>query len=128
MNKWAVSSSINKYFVEGIDPEVTIRSCDDILKFCTFQKVAKEFHVEYGGKEVRHINRYYMSTNGSRLIKYKLEDGVKVRPTNMCADSGVTLYNTFDNVPIKERHINYRYYLSEVYKIITPLSSQQLSL
>lgn len=123
-----VPEAINKYFVEGVDPEITIRGCTDILKFCTFQKVAKEFHVEYGGKEVRHINRYYMSTKGKRLIKYKLENGTKVRPTNMCADSEVTLYNTFDNVPITERNINYRYYLSEVYKIIVPMTSQQLSL
>lgn len=123
-----IPEAINKYFVEGIDPEITIRNCTDILKFCTFQKVAKDFHVEYGGQEVRHINRYYMSTNGQRLMKYKLEDGVKVRPTNMCADSGVTLYNKFDDISISHRHINYRYYLNEVYKIITPLNSQQLSL
>lgn len=123
-----IPEAINKYFVEGIDPEDTIKDCTDILKFCTFQKVAKDFHVEYGGKEVRHINRYYMSTNGQRLIKYKLENDVKVRPTNMCADSGVTLYNKFDDISISERHINYRYYLNEVYKIITPLNSQQLSL
>lgn len=123
-----VPEAINKYFVEGIDPEETIKNCNDILKFCTFQKVAKDFHVEYGGEEVRHINRYFMSTNGKRLIKYKLENGVKIRPTNICADSGVTLYNTFDNVLISERHINYRYYLTEVYKIITPLISKQLDL
>ncbi len=123
-----IPEAINKYFVEGIDPEETIRNCKDILKFCTFQKVAKEFHVEYGGTEVRHINRYYMSTNGQRLMKYKLENGYKVGYTNLCADSGVTLYNKFDDIPISERHINYRYYLSEVYKIIIPLNSQQLSL
>ena len=113
-----IPEAINKYFVEKIDPEVTLRSCTDILKFCTYQKVAKDFFVEYNNKPVRHINRYYMSTNGARLIKYKLENGVKVRPTNLCADSGVTLYNKFDNLPISKRHINYRYYLQEIYKII----------
>lgn len=123
-----IPEAINKYFVEGISPEETVYNCTDILKFCTFQKVAKDFHVEYGGEEVRHINRYYMSTNGKRLMKYKLENGTKIRLTNMCADSGVTLYNKFDDISISDRHINYRYYLNEVYKIITPLNSQQLSL
>ena len=33
-----IPEAINKYFVEGIDPEETIRNCDDILKFCTFQE------------------------------------------------------------------------------------------
>lgn len=113
-----IPEAINKYFVEGIDPEKTLRSCEDILKFCTYQKVAKDFYVEYAGEIVRHINRYYMSTNGARLIKFKVENGQKVRATNLCADSGVTIYNKFDNLPITQRHINYRYYLNEIYKII----------
>ena len=113
-----VAEAINKYFIEGKDPKTTLKECKDILKFCTYQKVAKDFTVEYNNKVVRHINRYYMSTNGARIIKYKLENGEKIRPTNLCADSGVTLYNKFDNLPIEERHINYQYYLHEIYKII----------
>ena len=123
-----IPEAINKYFVEGIDPEETIRNCTDIKKFCTFQKVAKDFFVEYDDKPVRHINRYFMSTNGGKLIKFKLENGIKIRPTNLCADSTVTLYNKFDDKPITERHINYRYYLHEVYKIIDSMKSQQLTL
>lgn len=113
-----VAEAINKYFIDGKDPKATLKECKDILKFCTYQKVAKDFTVEYNNKVARHINRYYMSTNGARIIKYKLENGEKIRPTNLCADSGVTLYNKFDNLPIEERHINYQYYLHEIYKII----------
>ena len=113
-----VAEAINRYFIEGKDPKTTLKECKDILKFCTYQKVAKDFTVEYNSKVVRHINRYYMSTNGARIIKYKLENGEKIRPTNLCADSGVTLYNKFDNLSIEERHINYQYYLHEIYKII----------
>ena len=123
-----IPEAINKYFVEGIPPEKTIKECTDIKKFCTFQKVAKDFFVEFNDKPVRHINRYYMSTNGGRLVKFKLENGIKVRPTNLCADSAVTIYNKFDDIPITERHINYRYYLHEVYKIIDSMESQQLTL
>lgn len=123
-----IPEAINKYFVEGISPEETILDCKDIKKFCTFQKVAKDFNLEWGGIPVRHINRYYMSTNGKSLIKFKLEDGVKIRPTLLCADSGVTLYNKFDNIPIEERKINYQYYIKEAYKIINALEIKQLSL
>jgi len=123
-----IPEALNKYFVEGIDPEYTIKSCTDILKFCTYQKVAKDFHVEYGGEEVRHINRYYMSIGGKRLIKYKLENGEKVRQTNLCSDSAVTLYNKFNDIDITKRNINYQYYIHEVYKIIDKLNCQQLSL
>lgn len=69
-----------------------------------------------------------MSMNGKPLIKYKLENGQKIRPTLLCADSGVTLYNKFDDKPIEERKINYQYYIKEVYKIINALSAKQLSL
>ena len=123
-----IPEALNKYFIDGIDPEKTIKECKDILKFCTFQKVAKDFHVEYGGKEVRHINRYYMSTNGNRLVKYKLDGDTKIRITNLCSDSTVTLYNKFDDKDISERCINYQYYIHEVYKIIDKLNCQQLSL
>lgn len=123
-----IPEAINKYFVEGILPEETIQNCKDIKKFCTFQKVAKDFNLEWGGEPVRHINRYYMSMDGKPLIKFKLEDGVKVRPTLLCADSGVTLYNKFDNEPIENKRINYQYYIKEAYKIINALKVKQLSL
>lgn len=41
-----IPEAINKYFVEGISPEETILNCKDIKKFCTFQKVAKDFNLE----------------------------------------------------------------------------------
>ena len=123
-----IPEAINKYFVEGISPEETILNCKDIKKFCTFQKVAKDFNLEWGGTPVRHINRYYMSTNGKPLIKFKLENDVKIRPTLLCADSGVTLYNKFDDIPIEKRKINYQYYIKEVYKIINALEIKQLTL
>lgn len=123
-----IADSLVNYFVNNIDPEETIRNCKDILKFCTFQKVAKDFNLEWGGEPVRHINRYYMSTNGKPLVKFKLEGQTKVRPTLLCADSGVTLYNKFDDKSIEDRHINYQYYIKEAYKIINALSAKQLSL
>lgn len=123
-----VPKAINEYFINGISPEKTIKECNNILDFCTFQKVAKDFSLEWGGEPVRHINRYYMSTNGKPLIKFKLEGQTKVRPTSLCADSGVTLYNKFDNKTIEERKINYQYYIKEAYKIINALSAKQLSL
>ena len=123
-----IPEAINKYFVEGISPEETIRNCKNINKFVTFQKVAKDFNLEWGGQPVRHINRYYMSMDGKPLIKFKLENGVKIRPTLLCADSGVTLYNKFDDLSIEERKINYQYYIKEAYKIINALEVQQLSL
>ena len=124
-----IPEALNKYFVEGISPEDTIRSCNDIKKFCTFQKVAKEFTVFYGGEKVAHINRYYMSTNGKMLVKQKVINGEKIgSPVALCAASPVTIYNKFDEIPINKRCINYQYYVQEAYKIIEKMDKKQLSL
>ena len=46
----------------------------------------------------------------------------------MLTASGVTLLNKFDDKPINERKINYRYYITEAAKIIDELTTKQLSL
>ena len=118
-----VPEAINKYFVDGIPVEETLYGCKDILKFCTYQKVNKKFQVLYGGEKVRHINRYYMSTNGKELTKKDPLDTSGRKPTALCAGSVVTIYNKFDDKPIEERKINYAYYKKEIYKIINALES-----
>lgn len=123
-----IPEAINKYFVDRIDPHETVYNCKDILKFCTYQKVAKKFEVLYGGVKVQHINRYYMSTNGKELVKRDPLDATGRKPTALCAGSVVTIYNQFDDKSIEDRKINYKYYLGEVYKIINMLEVNQLSL
>jgi hypothetical protein len=71
-----------------------------------------------------------MSMYGKPIYKQKLDgDG---QPTGskiaLCADSAVTIYNKFDDVPIEKRGINYSYYLTEAYKIIEKLDKKQLTL
>ena len=125
-----IPEALNKYFVEGISPEDTIYNCKDIKRFVTFQKVSKDFEVFYGGEKVTHINRYYMSLYGKPIYKQKFDKSGKPLdgPIALCADSPVTIYNKFDNLPIESRKINYHYYLKEVYKIIEKLDKKQLSL
>ena len=52
----------------------------------------------------------------------------KNTPTALCAGSVVTIYNTFDDIPIEKRNVNYTYYRKEIYKIINALESKQLTL
>ena len=124
-----IPEALNKYFVEGISPEETIKNCKDIKKFCTFQKVAKDFTVFYGNDKVAHINRYYMSTNGKMLTKQKVVNREKQGSAiALCASSPVTIYNKFDDISIENRCINYQYYIQEAYKIIDKMDNNQLSL
>ena len=99
--------------------------------FLTYQKVNKDYEVEYAGKPIQHINRYYMSYNGYRLYKVKYDkDRHELARIMMNSSSGVTILNKFEDepVPIQNRHINYHYYINEAQKILIPLKTKDLTL
>lgn len=145
-----IPEAIIKYFVDGIPVEDTVKGCTDIKKFLMSEKTGKQWHVEYMNQEIQRTNRFYASTDGAYLWKwknveqpesYKWNDNIKTyqednsKPLkeqkqyqNMLTASGVTLLNMFDEKPIEDRKINYRYYLRECYKIIEDLKPRQLSL
>lgn len=145
-----IPEAIIKYFVDEIPVEDTIKGCKDIKKFLMSEKTGKQWHVEYMNQEIQRTNRFYASTNGGYLWKwknieqpesYKWNDNIRnyqednSKPLkeqkqyqNMLTASGVTLLNMFDEKPIEDRKINYRYYLRECYKIIEDLKPRQLSL
>lgn len=143
-----IPKAVINFFKDGVSVEDTIKNCTDIKEFLMSEKTGKQWHVEYMNKEQQRTNRFYASTNGGYLWKWK-ETGYKEgeivtyyepyvgehkykasarQYQNMLTASGVTLLNKFDNKPIKERKINYRYYITEAYKIIRDLKPLQLSL
>lgn len=125
-----IAHAVNKELIEGIPCEETIKNCQDIKMFLTYQKVSKDFEVEYNGQIIQHINRYYMSNNGYRLYKVQRDkDDRELRRIQM-SNSGVTILNKFEDeeVPIEQRRINYHYYINEAQKILLPLKTKQLSL
>lgn len=138
-----IPKAVINFFKNGVSVEETIKGCQDIRNFLMSEKTGKQWHVEYLNKEQQRTNRFYASTNGGYLWKWKIDDrqyikkkGIEVvnpnygKPMyqNMLVDSGVTLLNKFDDKPIKERKINYRYYIMEAYKIIRELKPLQMSL
>lgn len=135
-----IPEAIVKYFADGIPVKDTIYNCTDIKKFLMSEKTGKQWHVEYLNREQQRTNRFYASTDGAYLWKWKYkEDSVineyglssQIREKqyqNMLVDSGVTILNKLDNKPITERKINYRYYLKEALKIVEELQPRQLSL
>lgn len=143
-----IPKAVISFFKDGIPVEDTIKNCTDIRDFLMSEKTGKQWHVEYMNKEQQRTNRFYASTNGGYLWKWKdtgHKEGEIITYTepyvgerkykasarqyqNMLTASGVTLLNKFDNKPIEERKINYRYYIMEAYKIIRDLKPLQLSL
>ena len=128
MSPKVIAKSLINYFVYNISPEETLKEDKDIKDYLTYQRVSRDFIVEYNGEKALHINRFYMSINGGILIKYKMEKGGKAQATRLCATSPVTIYNKFEDKPFEEYKVNYRYYKNEIYKIINELEINQLSL
>lgn len=124
-----IPKAIISFFKDGISVEDTIKNCTDIRDFLMSEKTGKQWHVEYMNEEQQRTNRFYASTNGGYLWKWKYSNDSDAKSyQNMLTASGVTLLNKFDDKPIKERKINYRYYIMEAYKIIRDLKPLQLSL
>lgn len=123
-----IPEAVIKYFVDDIPIDTTLRECTDIRKFLMSQKVDKKFEVEYNNELIQRINRFYASTNGAYLYKCKVENLRRSNFTNLLTASGVTILNKFDDIPITDRKINYRYYFGECMKIIEELKPRQLSL
>lgn len=119
MSPQIIAECLVKYFVDHIPVNTTLYECNDIKKFLTFQKVSKDFNIEYAGNILTHINRYYMSTNGYKIKKCKIDTtGRRYDYEDICATSGVTIFNILEDINPKDAHINYSWYRSEVYKII----------
>ena len=121
-----IPKAVIKYFLEGIKPQDYIKSCTDIKDFLMSEKTGKQWHVEYNNEPQQRTNRFYASTNGYFLYKWKMDKGEK-KYQNMLTASGVTLLNNFDNLP-KDPKINYQYYITEANKIIAQFKNKQLSL
>lgn len=122
-----IPKAVINYFVKKIPVEETIKQCNDIREFLMGQRVDKEFKVEYMDKQIQRINRFYASTNGAYLYKYKQKGNTK-QYINMLTKSGVTILNEMYNTSVKDKKINYRYYISEANKIVTDLRTVQLDL
>lgn len=121
-----IPKAIIAYFVNNTPVAETIEKDRDIRDFLMSQAVDKKFKVVHGDKPIQRINRFYASTNGYSL--YKIDPNSDREATNMLTKSGVTILNKFDDRPIEDRKINYRYYISEAKKVIADFTEQQLSL
>lgn len=122
-----IPKAIQAYLLEGKPIKEFIENHTDIKDFLMSEKTGKQWTVEYNNVIQQRTNRFYASTDGAYLWKWKDSPEGKSYQ-NMLASSGVTILNQLDEKPISERKINYRYYLREALKIIDTLEPKQLSL
>jgi len=132
-----VAKALINYFGKGIPVEDTIRGARSIWDFITFQKIGKQYEVEWYLKPQQHINRFYVSRKGAYLYKCKTVDkydrktgqvGQVLIKSNVLKGFGVQLFNEYEERPIKQYDIDYRYYIHACNKVIALLEPIQETL
>lgn len=129
MNATIIPKAIQECLVNNIPVEKTIKSCTNIHEFITYQKVSKDYCVEYNGNLIQRINRFYFSQTAPWLYKCKVNsEGKRTNYIKLNTKSGVQICNKIGKDFIFPTDINYRYYISEAQKIVDIFQQQQLSL
>ena len=132
-----VSIALEKYFFEGIPVKHTIENHTNIYDYCLRLKLNATFKGEYnyidqsnGYPEKKTINlskntRYYISNKGGAIYKVRNDNN---RITGVNIGFITTLFNRYEEKPMKDYNINYQFYIMECNKIIDLIESKQLTL
>ena len=127
MTPVVISKAVINYFLNNEPIDKFIKKDRDIRDFLMSQSVNKESKVEYGGKQIQRINRYYASSSGYYLIRVK-DKMYESRSETRITEYGVQLLNKIDATPIDKRHLDYQYYISKAKKIASEFVNRQLTI
>ena len=127
-----VPLAVKNYFVYNKPIRKTILNDTDIFDFCLRLKVnslsdAMFRHLKDGDiveDKLSRTTRYYISNNGGTLYK-QFKDG---RENGVNIGYGATIFNKYEEKPIKEYKINYLFYIKEAQKLIDAIDNKQLEL
>jgi hypothetical protein len=129
-----VSKAIYAYFIDNIVPEVFIQQNRNIFDYCIgVKKKGDWFFMETCfSKGVRTdtilqgVVRYYVSTNGCKIIKVNAADG---RETQTEAGKWMqTVFNEHQELPWSAYDVNDDYYLDKIYKEIEKICKTKANL
>jgi len=131
-----IPKALHAYFVDGIKPEKFIKENLNIFDFCGGVKIKGDWKFterkielgEYNEDKLQETIRYYISKQGSKIIKKHNSDGREIQ-----VEAGRWLQKLlidYQEKPFEEYDINYDYYLEKIRKEIESLdpSTNQLSL
>jgi hypothetical protein len=119
-----IPKAIYAWFVYGTKPEEFLDQNQDIVDYCGGVKAKGGWHFEERrivngelvNNKLQKIIRYYVSNNGSKLVKCH-NDGREIQ-----VESGEWLQTTVNKLdatkPFDSYDINKKYYLEEIYKEI----------
>lgn len=117
-----INMAVEKWFVEGTRPGITISGHTNIFDFCIGVKSSRNYHYETidkeGRKDIYHrMIRYYVSTDGKKLFKVKNPEAETDGPPVSQCEAGewkCTVANQVDkSQPIEDYNIDYSYYIEK---------------
>lgn len=121
-----IGIAVEKYLVDNIPIEETIKSCKDIKLFTQskrFDKNAKVYSYEYTNqqlieKELNLTNRWYITRKNCKVYKVDLYKG-KERKVDLSSKFRAKVLLDIDkNADISSYDIDYAYYISEAKKLV----------
>lgn len=119
----AIPKSVNNYLLHNTPILETFNNLE-IYDFCGAQKIGKDYEVFYNGEKLpQRLNVYYVSKNGSYLMKKK---NGKLSPDSLGSlkQTRVKVFNEFKKGPYD---IDYNYYKKQSLKILDLLSDKQIN-
>lgn len=125
-----ITKALYQYFVNGVDPKITVEKCKNIYDFCAGVKSRGEWkfweigveNCEYFERPLKKIVRYYISNRGSKIVKRNVHDNREIQ-----TESGSvyqTIFNTYVAKDWDDYNINYKYYLNKIQDEIDNIEKQ----
>lgn len=131
-----VSKALFNYFINDIPPERYLSENRNIYEYCAGIRIKGDWKFiescyvkgELIEKELQHTLRYYVSTEGCKIIKKNINDNREIQ-----VEAGKWLqqeFNTYKEMKWDDYKVDESYYLAEIYKEIHNLepSKHQLTL
>jgi hypothetical protein len=113
-----VVDAVQDHFIDGVPVPDTIRACHDIRKFVDYFKLTAGWTAEdEQGRAIGKINRWYVSTNGVKLLKRKGDKLIKF------AEGAAIVTDLPDSFP---EDICYDHYIAEAMKLIEPIENPEI--
>jgi len=111
--------AIKEYFYTGKDFIQTIKENNDILDFCSYKKLKREYICYWKGIRQQRINRFFASKGGAHLYKRKYNEKTKrMQESHILRDSPVELINKLESKDASNYNINYSFYNAKAREII----------
>ncbi len=129
-NELIIANLLTEYFLNNKNPWDILNNLNStnyhIYNFCRANKISKQYNVYYNSTITQNLNRYYASNKGAYL--YKKKKGIQRDYEHVLKDSGITLFNKYEEKPLELYDINTKYYYRKTMEIINEISPIQLQL